>query len=109
PPVSGLTEESQIEAELAQPQVRIVLPKQQPVFGSAGEHPIGLPGAPGDEVIDQESDIGLIPAKDDRLPALDSQDGIDPGDQALGGSLLVAGGSVDLPRQKKILADPGLQ
>ena len=68
----------------------------QPILGAAGEHAIRLVDAPGDQVVDQDADVGLRAVEDQRRLALDRQGGVDAGDQSLGGGLLVAGRAVDL-------------
>src|SRR5690606_41687631 len=48
-------------------QVGIVLAQLQAVFGAAGEHPVRLGGAVGDQVVDQHTEVGLVAT---RAPAV---------------------------------------
>ena len=71
--------------------------RRQPVFGAGGEHAVGLGHAAGHQVVDQHADIGLRrgrAATASRPPA--RARGVEPGDQPLGGRLLIAGRAVDL-------------
>ena len=80
-----------------QPQVGVVDAKVEAELGARGEHAIGLVGPFGDQVIDEDSDVGLRAVERQRLGTLYSQARVDAGHDALCGGLLVAGGSVDLP------------
>ena len=76
--------------------VGVVVPQQQPIFGAAGEHAVGLVDAAGDEIIDQHADVRLIAVEDERLAAGKSEGRIGAGHESLSGGFLVAGGAVDL-------------
>src|SRR5688572_22948016 len=93
------------QAELAAPgsqaQIRVVLAKQQPVFGAAGEHAIRLAGAARDQVVDQHADVTLVPLRYERLERACAADGIDAGDEALRRGFFVARGAVDLPGEEQ--------
>ena len=63
----------------------------------------------GRQVVDQHANVGLIAAQDQRRLALDIARGIDPGDQALGGGLLVPRRAIDLPAVVQALDPLGRQ
>ena len=77
------------------------MPERQAILGAAGEHPIGLVDAAGDEIVDQDADVGPRAVEDQGRIALDRQGGVDAGDQPLGGRLLVAGRAVDLTGEEQ--------
>src|SRR5699024_11109674 len=52
----------------------------------------------GDQVVHQGANVAGLPGQDDRLFAQRAAGGVDPGQDALGGGLLVAGGAVELAR-----------
>jgi len=43
-----------------QPQVRVVDPQEQPMFGSRSEHPVWLETSLGDQVVDEDADVCLV-------------------------------------------------
>ena len=89
-----------------QPDIRVILAKQEPVLRSAGKHPVRLLGAAGDQVVDQDADIRLGPAETKCGFTQDLEASIDSCHKALGCSLFVAGGAIDLARKKEAAA-PG--
>ena len=66
------------------------------MLGPGGEHPVGLFGAAGHQIVDEDADVGVGSGEDERLPAQQDQGGIGPGHQALGGGFFIAAGAVDL-------------
>ena len=83
-------------------QVGIVLSKAQSVFRPTREHAIGLGGSAGHEVIDQDADVGLFTAQEERIFPLNFQHGVDACHESLGGRLLVSRGPVDLASKVKV-------
>ena len=55
--------------DLGQAQVGVVLAQLQPVFGAAREHPVRLGHALGDQVVDQDAEIGLVARRHPRRVA----------------------------------------
>ena len=55
-----LGEQTDVPGDGTEALVGIVLTQEEAVFGSAGEHPVGFQGALGDQIIDENTDIGLI-------------------------------------------------
>ncbi len=86
-----------IDAKLSQPLVGIVDAKLQAEFGPRREHAIGLGNAARDEVVDHHPEIGIGTRENQRVPALDGERRIGPGQKALGRCLLIASGAIDLP------------
>ena len=101
--------QSQPVTQRHQAFVAVVLAQQQPVFRAGGEHPVGLVGAAGHQIIDQHADVGLSAAEHDAGFTVQSQAGIDAGHDALRGSLFIAGGAVDLAGQPESLDPPAFQ
>ena len=62
------------QPDRGQPLVGIVGPQGQPVFGARGEHPVGLAGAAGHQIVDQHADIGVgaVERRAAAAPAADS-------------------------------------
>ena len=54
-------------ADFGKAQVGVVLAEQQTIFGAGGEHAIRLGRSLGDQIVNQNADVGLVAAKDDRL------------------------------------------
>src|SRR6266550_3078063 len=82
---------------------RIVLAQQQPELGARREEPVWLVDAAGHEVVDQHTDVGVVPTEHDRLGAADPPHRIDAGDDALSRRFLVARRPVDLSREEQVL------
>ena len=64
-PVIALGQQTDFMARAAQAQIGVVLAEQQTILGAGGEHPVRLNRAFGDQIINQHTDISLVPAKDD--------------------------------------------
>ena len=75
--------------------------KRQPVFGARGEHAVRLGDAARHQVVDHDADIAFGAVEDDRRARRRRARGVEAGDQALRGRLLVAGGAVDLAGQEE--------
>ena len=86
----------QLEAGLAQAQIGVVLAQVQAVFGARGEHAVRLERTVGSEVIDQHTNVRLVPSRVPRSLSKNRTRGVQAGDQTLCGCFLVAGGAVDL-------------
>ena len=102
-------DEPQPVGERRQAAVGVVGPQQQAILRPAGEHPVRLVGAAGDQIVDHHADVGLIAAQHQRLFVSDRQRRVRPGDESLGGGLFVAGGAVDLAGAKKARHPLGFQ
>ena len=85
------------DADRGQALVGVVGAQGQPVFGARGEHAVGLAGAAGHQIVDQNADIGVGAVEHYRFRSSRGQGGVEPGDQPLRRSLLIAGGAIDLP------------
>ena len=102
-------EKADVVAELRQAEVGIVLTENETVFSAGGEHAIGLGCALGDEVIDEDTDVSLIAAQDDRVLALNAPGGVHPSYKSLGTSFFVAGCAIDLASAIEVAADFGFE
>ena len=58
--------------DFGEPQVGVVLAQEQSVFGAGSEHAIWLDGSFGHQVINQNTDIGLVAAENDGIKILDA-------------------------------------
>ena len=92
---SGPTQPSSI-ARRRQALIGVVGAQPQAELGARREHPIGLGDAAGDEVVDHHADVGVGAGDRDAVAAAGGERGVEAGQQALRGRLLVAGGAVDL-------------
>ena len=90
-----------------QPLIGVVGAQDQPVLGARGEHPVGLAGAAGDEIVDQYADIGVGAVEHERLRPRRRERRVEPGDQPLRRRLLVAGRAVDLAGEDRGRAPAG--
>ena len=88
-------------SDRSKPDVRIVLPEQDAVFCTRGEHAVGLVHPFGHKVVYQHSDIGFVALQYDGLLPFQHPVCIDPGHQPLGCGLFVSGRPVDLPGEIK--------
>src|SRR5271156_4896719 len=89
------------DTSVGQALVSIVRPQRQPIFGTRCEHAIGLGDAPSDEVVDHHADIAFGAVEHDRRATMGARSGIKAGDETLRGSLLIAGGAVDLTGEEQ--------
>ena len=85
------------------------MPQQQAIFGPRREHPVGFVHAPCNQVIDQDTQVGLAAVEHQRGTICQSQRGVGAGQQPLSGRLLVAGGSIELAGKIESLDSTGLQ
>ena len=93
------TGQSEGAGNRAETLVGVILPEEETIFGSTGEHPIGF-GAPlRDEVIDHDAEIGLVPGQDERVVAENLEGRIGPREKALTRGLFITGGPIDLTRK----------
>ena len=88
----------ELTADGAQALVGVVLTQDQAVFAAGGHHAVRLVGALGDQVVDQRADIGVAAPQDEGRETEQLPRGVHPGDKALHGGLLIAGGAVELAR-----------
>src|ERR1700758_1886769 len=81
--------------------VRVVNAQVQAELRTRGEHAIGLVGALGDEVVDENARVALGAIHGEGRLTLEPERGIDAGHDALAGGLLISAGSVDLASEVK--------
>ena len=68
---------------------------------AGGEHPIRLEAALGDQVVDENPDVGLVAPQLERRRAPRRARRVDARHESLGRRLFVAGRAVDLPGEKE--------
>ena len=73
------------------------------MLGAAGEHAVGFARALGDEVVDEDAEVGFFAFGVPGLAVLYAQGGVDTGKQTLGSRFFVAGGAVDLSGEIEVL------
>ena len=73
-----------------EPCIGIVLPEEQPVFGTRRHHAVRFVRTLCDEIVYEHADISLRPVDDDGIFSEDLKRCIDAGDYALARSFLVA-------------------
>src|SRR5215212_4383477 len=66
----GISNQSQFSAVALQPLVRIVITECEPVLGARRENAIRLVNTLLDQIFNQNSDIGFVPAQPQRLAFL---------------------------------------
>ena len=76
--------------------IGVVDAQVQAELGARGEHAIGLVGALGDEVVDEDAGVAFGAIHGERRLALEPERGVDAGHDALAGGFFVAAGAVDL-------------
>jgi hypothetical protein len=83
----------------SEPPVRVVMAQEQSILRSAGEHAIGLDWIRDHEIIDEDTDICLVPAEKEGRLSASPERCVCSRDQALRARLFIAGGPIDLSRQ----------
>ena len=58
---------------LEEPLVRVVLSQDEPVLGPRGEHAVRLVDLLRHEIVDEDSDIRLVPSENERALAREAQ------------------------------------
>ena len=79
----------------------VVVPHQQTMLAAAGQHPVGLVRALRRQIVRQNPKVPVRPAQNERRLALHRQGRVDPRQEPLSRSLLVARGPVDLTGAEK--------
>src|SRR5947208_1110051 len=96
-------------ATRSQAQVRVVDPQEKAVFSARGEHAVRLQASFRDQVVDENPDVRLVSSQLEPIGAPRSPRRVDAGDDALRRGFLVAGGAVDLAREKQAVEPLRLQ
>ena len=105
---SGITNQTQLPPDRCQTFIGIVDPQMQPELRPRGEHPVRLVRALSDQIVDQDPDIALSPAKIDWRTSPSPRSRIQSRDQPLAAGFLVTRRPVDLARQKQALESTSL-
>ena len=90
-------------ADGGQARVGVVFAQQQAVFGTAGEHAVGFACALGDEVVDEDAEVGLFAFGVPGFEVARTAGGVDARQQALRARFFVAGGAVDLAGKVEVV------
>ena len=72
-----------------QPLVSVVNAEVEPVLGSGSKKSVGFLDSSRDNIVDEDSDVRLIPAEEKRILFFDFQGRIDACDHSLGCSLFI--------------------
>src|SRR5262249_52723662 len=98
-----IVHEAGVASARRQPEVSIIDPKKQPVLGTRRKHPVWLEASLRDQVIDENSDVGLIAPQLERIRAAREARRVDSSNDPLGSGLFIARCSIDLPGEKEPL------
>jgi hypothetical protein len=107
--VSCFAGEAMAVSFFGEAQVGIVLSEGEAILCPGGEEPVGFVYPFRDEVIYEDADIGLLTGEGEGGKAEHFGGGINAGDDALGGGLLIAGGAVNLAGVKEVFDEFGFQ
>ena len=103
------SQQADLSCPRAEPPARIVLSKEEPELGSGGEQAVGLVCPFGDQVVDQDPNVGLVPLQHERRPPEDPEGRVRASHQTLTCRLLVTGRPVYLAREIEARKGPHLQ
>jgi len=93
--------QTQLAPDFGQPQVGIVFAQAEAILGTTGKHPVRLGNTAGNQVVHQNPQIRLIPARRPRRQFARRPGSIDAGQQALRCRLFIPRGAIDLPSEKE--------
>lgn len=79
-------------------RVSVVLAEQQAVLAAGGHDAVRFFRTLGHKVVNQRADVAFAAGEEKWLLPPELPDGVDAGRKALNGGLLIAGGTVELPR-----------
>ena len=102
-------DQSELPPFWREPLIGIVLTQEYAVLGAAGEHPVGLIGAFGDQVIDEYADIGFISSKCEGCLFDAVLVAVDACNKSLTCGLLVSGCPIDLTCEIEVAEVFGLK
>ena len=97
---ASIVDDTESITSFGQAQVGVIFPKTKPIFRTAREHSIRFGHAARNEIVDQHAKIRLMPVGAPGFQPLSVQRSIESGKQSLSSRFLVAGGSIDLAREK---------
>ena len=99
-PVRG--RQAHFRPNFSQTQVGVIVAEKEAMLGAGSEHPVRLFGSLRHQVIDQDTDVGLVTAaQDQRRLALDLPRGVDAGDEPPARRLLRSRRFHSTARQRK--------
>ena len=79
------------------------------MLGARREHAIGLETAFGDQIVDEDANVGFVAPKLERRPPCARLRRVDAGDETLRGRFLITGCPVDLAGEKQAADALGLE
>src|SRR5215469_6731280 len=97
------------DSQRGQPLICVVSTDDEPILRPRCEHAIRLSSASGDQVINEDADVGTCSIEDNPIAASGCKRSIDACQKALGSSFLVARRTVDLTSQEETRDAPGLE
>src|SRR5258706_15774486 len=71
-----VVDQAELAADFGEPQIGVVLAQSETVFGAAREHAIRLGHALRHQIIDENTQVGLVAARPPGLPPLPLKRGI---------------------------------
>ena len=93
---------AQLMAAGGEAHVGIVLSEQYAILGARGEHAVRFVNSFGHEVVDQHTDVCLVPSQGEWLTSAAVDGGIDACNDALSRCFLIAGGAVHLSGEEEV-------
>ena len=66
---AGIVDQTKFATDRRQAAVGVILAQQQAVLGAAGEHPIRLDCAPGNQVVNHDTHVGICSSRRPGFPA----------------------------------------
>ena len=84
-------------------EIGIILPQKYPVLRPGGEHTVRLINALIDEIVYENTYIGLVSGEHKRILFLKVQVGINTSHKALTSRFLVSCGTINLTSQKEVI------
>src|SRR4051794_9479351 len=76
-PEISLRQKPNVESDLGEPGVGVVLAQQQAILRSRSKHPVRLDRSLGYQIVDEHSDVSLVPSKNQWLLITDTSCRID--------------------------------
>ena len=106
---ASIIEQSELSALGAESLVGIVLSQKNAVFCAAREHAVGFIRAFGDEIVNQNADVGFVSAQGEWFDSSSLLVAVDASDESLTRSLFVPCCAIDLSSEIEVLQVFGLK
>lgn len=101
--VTVLFYQSQLVGAFGKAHICIVLSEQDAVFGTGGEHTIRFVHTFCNQIVNQDTDVGLVPSQCERFATVAIDVCVDAGNDSLSACFFVTGSSVYLSGKEQVL------